>query len=218
MSQLPRRDVSDCARQFGWRLVVKRTFDRVVAALLLVALAPVIAVTALAIRLCLGRPVLFLQDRLGRSGRRFRIVKFRTMQNTTDSSGEPLADEKRLTPLGTFLRSWSLDELPELVNVLRGEMSLVGPRPLLPEYSGHYSPEQNRRHDVLPGITGWAQVNGRNALSWDERFELDIWYVDHWSLALDARVLFRTMLGVVRREGIAFSGHATSPRFDEVAR
>jgi sugar transferase EpsL len=204
--------------QHGWRLAVKRASDRVVAAVLLVMLGPVIGAAALAVRARMGRPVLFTQERLGWHGRPFRIIKFRTMDARTDNRGKPLPDEARLTALGRLMRSWSLDELPELVNVLRGDMSLVGPRPLLPEYAGVYTDEQNRRHDVLPGITGWAQVNGRNALTWEERFALDVWYVDHWSLALDTDILLRTVLGVARRDGIAFSGHATSPRFDEVRR
>jgi len=204
--------------QHGWRLAVKRGCDRVASAVLLVVLAPVIAATALAVRARMGRPVLFTQERLGWHGRPFRIVKFRTMDSRADEGGNLLPDEARLTALGKLMRSWSLDELPELVNVVRGQMSLVGPRPLLPEYAPFYTEEQNRRHDVLPGITGWAQVNGRNALTWDQRLALDVWYVDHWSLALDATVLVPTVRGVVRRDGIATAGHATSPRFDEVAR
>ncbi|HVM64292.1 MAG TPA: sugar transferase [Acidimicrobiales bacterium] len=204
--------------QCGWRLAVKRCSDRAAAAVLLVVLGPLIGASALLVRARMGRPVLFTQERLGWHGQPFRIVKFRTMDGRTDGRGNPLPDAARLTALGRLMRSWSLDELPELVNVLRGEVSLVGPRPLLPEYAAVYTEEQNRRHDVLPGITGWAQVNGRNALTWEQRLALDVWYVDHWSLVLDADILLRTVLGVVRRDGIAFSGHATSPRFDEVGR
>jgi len=166
----------------------------------------------------MGRPILFTQRRLGHRGEPFRIIKFRTMRDLSDSEGRPLPDKDRMTTLGSFVRASSLDELPELINVLRGEMSLVGPRPLLPEYATVYTTEQNRRHDVHPGITGWAQVNGRNDLTWESRFQLDLWYVDNWSLTLDARILLRTFLQVIRREGIASRGHATSPRFDDAVR
>ena len=200
-------------RQAGWRLVAKTVFDRAVAAGGLLLLSPLLALVAVAIRLVLGRPVLFRQERTGRAGSRFRIVKFRTMVEARDGSGRPLPDDQRLTRLGRGLRASSLDELPELWNVLRGEMSLVGPRPLPCHYEPRYSPEQARRHEVFPGITGWAQVNGRNALSWDERFALDVWYVDNWSLGLDVKILLRTVTSVVRRSGISFAGHATMPEF-----
>ena len=200
-------------RQAGWRLLVKTSLDRTVAATGLVLLSPLLAGVAAMIRVVLGRPVLFRQERTGRAGTRFEIVKFRTMVDGLDGNGRPLPDEERLTPLGRRLRALSIDELPELWNVLRGEMSLVGPRPLPWQYEARYSPEQARRHDVLPGITGGAQGNGRNALSWEERFALDVWYVDNWSLRLDARILLRTIASVVRRSGISFTGHATMPEF-----
>jgi lipopolysaccharide/colanic/teichoic acid biosynthesis glycosyltransferase len=200
-------------RQSGWRLFVKRAFDRAAAGAGLVVLSPVLAGVAVAIRATMGSPVFFLQERPGLHGRPFRIVKFRTMLDARDASGRLRPDAERLTRLGRFLRATSLDELPELWNVLRGEMSLVGPRPLLMEYLPRYTPEQARRHDVLPGLTGWAQVHGRNALGWEEKFALDVWYVDHWSLGLDARILWRTLRQVLLREGISHEGHATMPVF-----
>lgn len=180
---------------------------------LLVVLAPVMAVIALMVRVHLGRPVIFAHMRAGYRGKPFRMYKFRTMLDLRDENGVLLPDEQRLTPFGRFLRSTSLDELPELWNVIRGDMSLVGPRPLLVEYLPLYTPEQARRHEVLPGITGWAQVNGRNALSWEERFALDVWYVDNWSLWLDIRILWRTVIAVISRRGVSAKGHATMPRF-----
>ncbi len=200
-------------RQEGWRLFAKRLFDRTVAAAMLVASAPVQAATALAVRATMGAPVLFRQRRPGRDGIPFEIYKFRTMRDATDAQGQALPDETRLTPLGRFLRASSLDELPQLWNILRGDVSLVGPRPLLIRYLERYSPEQARRHDVLPGITGWAQVNGRNSISWSEKFALDVWYVDHWSLLLDLRILAMTFGRVLKRDGIAREGHATMPEF-----
>ncbi len=200
-------------KQAGWRLVVKQAVDRGAAAVGLVAVAPVLAVAAVAVRVNLGSPVLFRQERPGRHGKTFRVAKFRTMNDARDAQGNLLPDEDRLTALGRFLRATSIDELPQLWNVLRGELSLVGPRPLLVRYLPRYTPEQARRHDVLPGITGWAQVNGRNAISWDEKFALDVWYVDHWSLALDAKILAMTALKVLRRDGISSTGHATMPEF-----
>jgi lipopolysaccharide/colanic/teichoic acid biosynthesis glycosyltransferase len=191
----------------------KTWLDRVFAGILLVALAPLMAVVGLLVRLSLGSPILFGQHRPGLGGRPFRLVKFRTMRDARDQSGRQLPDADRLTPVGQKLREWSVDELPELINVLRGEMSLVGPRPLLMEYLPRYTPEQARRHEVRPGLTGWAQVNGRNALSWEERFALDVWYVDHVSLMLDLRILARTILQVVRREGISHATHATMHEF-----
>lgn len=197
----------------GYPYRLKRPIDLVVAAAALVLLAPVMVVVALAVARNLGRPIIFAQQRPGLAGRPFRLYKFRTMRESTAADGTPLPDAERLTTFGRFLRSTSLDELPELVNVLRGEMSLVGPRPLLMQYLGRYTPEQARRHEVRPGITGWAQVNGRNALSWEERFALDVWYVERCSLALDARILARTIRAVVRREGISQAGQATMPEF-----
>ncbi|SEJ65733.1 Sugar transferase involved in LPS biosynthesis (colanic, teichoic acid) [Deinococcus reticulitermitis] len=192
---------------------MKRLFDVVGAAALLVLLSPVLLLVALLVRRFLGRPVLFVQERPGLGGRPFLMYKFRTMRDAKDARGEPLPDSERLTSLGRVLRATSLDELPELYNVLRGDMSLVGPRPLLMEYLPLYSPEQARRHEVRPGVTGWAQVNGRNALSWEEKFKLDVWYVDHQSLALDLRILGLTLAKVLKREGINAAGEATAARF-----
>ena len=192
---------------------VKRPIDVVLAALGLIALSPVLIATALGVRLKLGRPVLFRQVRPGRHGRPFELVKFRSMTDARDERGAPRPDAGRLPPFGRFLRASSLDELPELWNVLVGDMSLVGPRPLLAEYLTRYSPVQARRHDVRPGITGWAQVNGRNALSWEARFELDLWYVDHVSFRVDIEILWRTAVRLVRPQGIAHEGEATMARF-----
>jgi lipopolysaccharide/colanic/teichoic acid biosynthesis glycosyltransferase len=200
-------------KQTGWRLAVKRGIDRSAAAVGLLVTAPVMAATAVAVRASMGSPVLFRQKRPGLRGEIFEVVKFRTMRDANGPDGRPLPDEKRLTRVGNFLRQTSLDELPQLWNVLRGDISLVGPRPLLVRYLARYSSEEMRRHDVLPGITGWAQVNGRNAVTWDERFRDDLWYVDHWSLALDAKILAMTALKVLRRDGISREGHVTMPEF-----
>ncbi len=197
-----------------YRRYLKRPLDAVVAAVLLVLLSPVLLVLAAAVFLVHGRPVLFRQRRPGRRGVPFEILKLRTMRDAVDTRKVPLPDAERLTRFGRWLRATSLDELPELWNVLRGDMSLVGPRPLLLDYLPRYSSEQRRRHDVRPGITGWAQVHGRNAVSWDERFRLDVWYVDHVSLALDLRIVLRTIGLVLRREGISAGGHATMPPFE----
>ncbi len=193
--------------------MMKRLFDIVISATGLVLLSPLLLVLALLVRRNLGRPVLFSQVRPGLGGQPFRMYKFRTMLNATGPDGEPLADARRLTPFGMRMRAASLDELPELWNVLKGDMSLVGPRPLLIEYLPLYSPQQARRHEVRPGITGWAQVNGRNALSWEEKFTLDVWYVDNRSMALDFRILWKTFMAVVSRKGISNEGHATMPPF-----
>jgi len=192
---------------------MKRAFDVLVAAAAVTLLAPLLLATAGAVRLCLGKPVLFTQLRPGLHGAPFRMIKFRTMREAVDAKGQPLPDGERLTRLGRFLRAASLDELPELWNVLRGDMSLVGPRPLLMEYLPLYSPEQARRHEVKPGITGWVQVNGRNALSWEEKFRLDVWYVDHASLWLDIKIVALTFWKTIRRDGISQQGHATMPDF-----
>jgi|SRR5579871_2796515 len=193
--------------------MIKRLFDLVAALLLLTLSAPVMAAVAAVIRWRMGPPVLFRQTRPGWHGQPFVLYKFRTMAEVTDAAGEPLADQHRLTPLGAKLRRLSLDELPQLFNVVKGDMSLVGPRPLLMEYLPLYSAEQARRHDVRPGITGWAQVNGRNALSWPERFRFDVWYVDHRSFALDLRILGMTLSNVLRRRGINAPGEATMSKF-----
>jgi sugar transferase EpsL len=191
----------------------KRLFDLSAAVLGLLVISPLLFVLALLVRVVHGAPVLFRQQRPGYKGRPFTLYKFRTMTDRTAPDGNLLPDSERITRLGRFLRSTSLDELPELYNVLRGEMSLVGPRPLLMQYLERYSTEQMRRHDVAPGITGWAQVNGRNALTWDEKFILDVWYVDHWSFWLDIRILFLTLWKIINREGISQPGHATMEEF-----
>jgi lipopolysaccharide/colanic/teichoic acid biosynthesis glycosyltransferase len=192
---------------------MKRMLDILGAAIGLVLLSPVLLIVFLKIRREMGSPVFFRQTRPGRHGKPFEMVKFRTMRDAIDADGRPLPDAERLTKLGRFLRSSSLDELPELWNVLKGEMSLVGPRPLLMEYLPLYSPEQARRHEVRPGVTGWAQVNGRNAISWDEKFALDVWYVDNRSLWLDLKIIWLTIRKVVRREGISAAGEATMSKF-----
>ncbi|TAK14520.1 MAG: sugar transferase [Anaerolineae bacterium] len=193
--------------------VSKRLFDLALILISAPVSIPVILLTAGLVRLLHGAPVLFSQVRPGYKGQPFTLYKFRTMADRRDAGGNPLPDAERLTGFGRFLRGSSLDELPELWNVLRGEMSLVGPRPLLMQYLERYSPEQARRMDVLPGITGWAQVNGRNNVSWEIKFELDVWYVDHWSLWLDVKILFLTLWKVVRREGINEPGNATAREF-----
>ena len=194
-------------------LALKRVLDFSVALLALVVLLPVFAGVAAAIVITMGRPVLFRQARPGRHGTIFNILKFRTMTGERDADGDLLPDGARITGFGQLLRSTSLDELPQLWHVLTGEMSLVGPRPLLPRYLARYSPEQFRRHDVRPGITGLAQVKGRNAISWDERFRLDVWYVDNWSLWLDLEVIALTIWAVIRRDGISEQGQATMTEF-----
>ncbi|KAA3642213.1 MAG: sugar transferase [Chloroflexi bacterium] len=191
----------------------KRLFDLTLTIIGGAVISPFILLLALLVRIYHGAPVLFRHTRPGYKGRPFTLYKFRTMSNAKDESGQPLPDAERLTKFGKFLRSTSLDELPELYNVLRGEMSLVGPRPLLMQYLERYSPEQARRHDVLPGITGWAQVNGRNNVSWEDKFALDVWYVDNWSLWLDIKTLAKTLLKVVVREGINEPGNATAREF-----
>jgi sugar transferase EpsL len=193
----------------------KRAFDLLATAVGGALISPLVAVLAVLVRWRLGSPVLFRQVRPGLHTEPFELIKFRTMTDERDAEGQLLPDEQRLTRFGRTLRSTSLDELPELWNVLRGDMSLVGPRPLLMAYLPHYTPREARRHEVRPGITGWSQVNGRNVPSWDQRLELDVWYVEHRSLWLDLRILALTLLRVVRREGITTEGHATAPRFDE---
>ncbi|MBD9399648.1 sugar transferase [Pseudomonas sp. PDM11] len=192
---------------------MKRFMDIVLASLGLIVLSPLIGILALCIRRKLGSPVIFSQMRPGMHGKPFEMVKFRTMLDAFDASGNPLPDSQRMTPFGRLLRSTSLDELPELWNVLKGEMSLVGPRPLLMEYLPLYSPEQYRRHEVRPGVTGWAQINGRNALSWEDKFKLDVWYVDNRSFWLDCKILFLTVKKVLVRDGISADGEATMTKF-----
>ena len=194
--------------------ILKRATDAIAAGVGLAALAPILGATALTVRLILGSPVLFRQRRPGLHGEPFILLKFRTMREARDTEGELLPDEERMTRFGSFLRRASLDELPTLWNVLKGDMSLVGPRPLLMEYLPLYTPEQARRHEVRPGITGWAQVRGRNELPWEERLALDVWYVDHQSFWLDLKILFLTVWKVLKREGISALGSATMPRFE----
>ena len=193
--------------------MLKRLFDILAASFGLLLLSPVILIVAWQVSRKLGSPVFFRQTRPGLNGKPFEMVKFRTMRDAYDDAGNPLPNEKRHTPFGSFLRSTSLDELPELWNVIKGDMSLVGPRPLLMEYLPLYSEEQSRRHEVRPGITGWAQVNGRNAISWDEKFKLDVWYVDNRSMILDIKILFLTVKKVVKKDGINSSVDTTMTRF-----
>jgi sugar transferase EpsL len=196
-----------------YQRIGKRALDLGLTIPALLVLGPVGLAVGSLVRVKLGAPILFRQRRPGHDGRLFELVKFRTMTDARGPDGKLLPDEQRLTPFGQLLRRTSLDELPTLWNVLRGEMSLVGPRPLLVQYLGRYSPEQNRRHDVLPGITGWAQINGRNALTWEEKFDLDVWYVDHVSLRTDLAILFKTVSAVLDQRGISADGHVTMPEF-----
>ncbi len=192
---------------------IKRFFDLMLTIPGLILISPLLLVVTLMIWLVEGRPIFFTQQRPGYKGRLFTLYKFRTMRQETGADGKPLPDAQRLTRLGRWLRATSIDELPECFNVLRGEMSLVGPRPLLVQYLDRYTPEQMRRHDVLPGITGWAQVNGRNAISWEDKFRLDVWYVDHWSLWLDIKILALTFWKIIKREGINQPGQVTAAEF-----
>lgn len=192
---------------------MKRCLDFLIALTALVILSPVILITAALIRFKLGSPILFTQDRPGLNGNVFKMMKFRSMLDAQDANGNPLPDEQRMTTFGALLRSTSLDELPGLINVLKGDMSLVGPRPLLVEYLPLYNQEQAKRHNVRPGITGWAQVNGRNAISWEDKFKLDVWYVENQSLLLDVKILLLTVKKVFVREGIASDGHVTIEKF-----
>lgn len=193
--------------------MIKRVLDILGAAIGLIVFSPILIAISLIIRAEMGSPVLFSQTRAGRNGEPFRMIKFRTMRDAINADGRPLPDAERLTELGRLLRSSSLDELPELWNVLKGDMSLVGPRPLLMEYLPLYSVEQARRHEVRPGVTGWAQVNGRNAISWEEKFALDVWYVDNRSLWLDLKIIWLTIRKVIKRDGISAAGEATMSKF-----
>lgn len=195
------------------QFILKRLFDFFTASLILLFVSPIFLLVSVLIFLFIGFPIFFIQPRPGLNGEIFPVFKFRTMSNLMDVNGQLLSDEKRLTKLGSLLRKLSLDELPQLINVLRGEMSLVGPRPLLVEYLPLYSAEQSRRHNVLPGITGWAQINGRNSLSWEEKFKLDVWYVDNYSFFLDLKILFLTIKKIFIREGISADGVATMNKF-----
>lgn len=196
--------------RYNW---LKRTIDVTAAIVGLIVFAPLMIGVAAAVRISLGAPVLFRQTRPGLGGKPFEMLKFRTMRDTVDGDGRPLPDAQRLTRLGRFLRATSLDELPELWNVLLGQMSLVGPRPLLMKYLDRYTPEQARRNEVKPGITGWAQINGRNAISWERKFELDVWYVDNWNLWLDLKIIFNSVIKVCRRENVNAAASTTMPEF-----
>ena len=196
-----------------YRNTLKRLFDFSVSLVMMTALLPVFAITALLVKLNLGAPVLFTQIRPGLKGRPFKIYKFRSLTDEMDENGGLLPDAERFSRFSALLRSSSLDELPELINVLKGDMSLVGPRPLLMQYLERYDREQARRHEVRPGITGWAQVNGRNAISWEEKFKLDVWYVDHHTFFMDIRILFLTLVQVFKRQGIQETGHVTAREF-----
>lgn len=199
-------------KKFGH--MVKRIFDFTASLCGLILLSPILIVVALLIRLNLGSPIFFTQDRVGKNNKVFKMIKFRSMKNGVDKDGNLLPDEMRLTKFGKILRSTSLDELPELINVLKGDMSLIGPRPLLIDYLPLYNEDQIRRHNVLPGLTGWAQINGRNNLSWNEKFNLDVWYVDNWSIGLDIKIFFLTIYKVFKREGISQDGNVTMERFN----
>lgn len=193
--------------------MIKRTLDVVVSAVAIIVLSPILVILATLVRINLGTPVIFSQIRPGRQGAPFRMFKFRSMNDARDYQGNLLADEDRLNRFGRLLRSSSLDELPELLNVLKGEMSIVGPRPLLSDYLPLYSPRQARRHEVRPGITGWAQVNGRNAIDWDVKFELDVWYVENQSLGLDLKIMLLTLIRVLQRSGVTADNSASAERF-----
>lgn len=195
-------------------LKIKRCFDIIAALGGIILFLPLFIVSAFLIKIKLGSPILFRQKRIGKDNKEFELIKFRTMKNILDNNGEELPDEKRMTKFGSKLRNLSIDELPELINILRGEMSLIGPRPLLPQYIPLYNENQIRRHEVMPGLTGYAQVNGRNNLSWHEKFKLDVYYVDNWSLKLDTKIFFMTFYKIFKREGINKKNHATAEYFN----
>lgn len=195
-------------------MFVKRLLDITISLIALIFLLPLMSLIYLLARINLGSPAFFLQERVGKDNKIFKMIKFRTMKNSTDKNGNLLSDNERVTKFGSFLRSFSLDELPELINILKGDMSLVGPRALLVQYLGLYNDEQIRRHEVLPGLTGWAQINGRNSITWSEKFNLDVWYVDNWSLWLDIKIFFLTFWKVLKREGINQSESVTMEYFN----
>lgn len=195
-------------------MFVKRLLDITISLIALIFLLPLMLLIYLSVRINLRGPAFFLQERVGKDNKIFKMIKFRTMKNSTDKNGNLLSDNERVTKFGSFLRSFSLDELPELINILKGDMSLVGPRALLVQYLGLYNDEQIRRHEVLPGLTGWAQINGRNSITWSEKFKLDVWYVDNWSLWLDIKIFFLTFWKVLKREGINQSESVTMEYFN----
>ena len=195
-------------------MFVKRLLDITISLIVLIFLLPLMSLIYLSVRINLGSPAFFLQERVGKDNKIFKMIKFRTMKNSTDKNGNLLSDNERVTKFGSFLRSFSLDELPELINILKGDMSLDGPRALLVQYLGLYNDEQIRRHEVLPGLTGWAQINGRNSIAWSEKFKLDVWYVDNWSLWLDIKIFFLTFWKVLKREGINQSESVTMEYFN----
>ena len=195
-------------------MFVKRLLDITISLIALIFLLPLMLLIYLLVRINLGSPAFFLQERVGKDNKIFKMIKFRTMKNSTDKNGNLLSDNERVTKFGSFLRSFSLDELPELINILKGDMSLVGPRALLVQYLGLYNDEQIRRHEVLPGLTGWAQINGRNSITWSEKFKLDVWYVDNWSLWLDIKIFFLTFWKVLKREGLNQSESVTMEYFN----
>ena len=195
-------------------MLVKRLLDITISLIALIFLLPLMLLIYLLVIINLGSPAFFLQERVGKDNKIFKMIKFRTMKNSIDKNGNLLSDNERVTKFGSFLRSFSLDELPELINILKGDMSLVGPRALLVQYLGLYNDEQIRRHEVLPGLTGWAQINGRNSITWSEKFKLDVWYVDNWSLWLDIKIFFLTFWKVVKREGINQSESVTMEYFN----
>lgn len=195
-------------------MLVKRLLDITISLIALIFLLPLMSLIYLLVIINLGSPAFFLQERVGKDNKIFKMIKFRTMKNSTDKNGSLLSDNERVTKFGGFLRSFSLDELPELINILKGDMSLVGPRALLVQYLGLYNDEQIRRHEVLPGLTGWAQINGRNSITWSEKFKFDVWYVDNWSLWLDIKIFFLTFWKVLKREGINQSESVTMEYFN----
>lgn len=197
-----------------FRLFIKRTFDIIASLGGIIVLSPIMIICAILIRINLGSPIFFKQKRIGKDNKEFEMIKFRTMKDAVDKEGNQLPDELRLTKVGEILRSLSIDELPELINILKGDMSLIGPRPLLVKYLPLYNKRQIRRHEVLPGLTGWAQVNGRNNLKWSEKFELDVYYVENWSLKLDLKIFFLTFYKIFKREGISQDGQATMEYFN----
>lgn len=197
-----------------FRLFIKRTFDIIASLGGIIVLSPIMIICAILIRINLGSPIFFKQKRIGKDNKEFEMIKFRTMKDAVDKEGNQLPDELRLTKVGQILRSLSIDELPELINILKGDMSLIGPRPLLVKYLPLYNERQIRRHEVLPGLTGWAQVNGRNNITWNEKFELDVYYVENWSLTLDLKIFFLTFYKVVKRDGINQDGQATMEYFN----